>query len=129
VQWEAFNEEDMVSFFDPAEIIAYIAQLDQTRLIDTDSGGPANNLYIGDVNDMYVPRPWCALLIHLAMTIPTRRIPSPAQRSMCLSSVSVIDSRRYAMIGEFGGIGAFIMEKVIAYRPPHCFIVRLGVGS
>jgi hypothetical protein len=53
VQWTAFNEGDMVAFFNPAEIIQYIRELDPTRLVDTDSGGPANNLFIGDVNDMF----------------------------------------------------------------------------
>lgn len=55
--------------------------LDPTRLIDTDSGGPANNLYVGDVNDIH--------------DYPSPDDPQPS-------------STQYAMIGEFGGIGAFI---------------------
>ena len=57
VQWEAFNESDMVSFFDPAEAIAYIAQLDPTRLIDTDSGWGCCHITYTLVDVSQVARP------------------------------------------------------------------------
>ncbi len=69
---------DQVSYFNPADIIAMIRELDPTRLVDTDSGGPANNLYIGDVNDIH--------------DYPYPQLPLPSDT-------------QYAMIGEFGGIG------------------------
>lgn len=37
--------------FDPAAVVAWARKHDPSRLLDTDSGGPANNLGLGDVND------------------------------------------------------------------------------
>ena len=51
VQWTAFNEGDMVSHFDAAKVVKWIKQYDPSRLVDTNSGGPANDLHVGDVND------------------------------------------------------------------------------
>ena len=58
-----------------------VQQLDPSRLVDTDSGGPANDLHIADVNDFH------------NYPYPGNPSASPTQ---------------YAMQGEFGGIGAFI---------------------
>jgi len=55
--------------------------LDPSRLVDTNSGGPANNLYIADVNDIHT-------------------YPYPV--------LATASETQYAMLGEFGGIGAFV---------------------
>eukprot|EP01062_Namystynia_karyoxenos_P066681 TRINITY_DN60603_c0_g1_i1.p1 TRINITY_DN60603_c0_g1~~TRINITY_DN60603_c0_g1_i1.p1 ORF type:complete len:745 (+),score=215.99 TRINITY_DN60603_c0_g1_i1:80-2236(+) len=89
VQWETFNEGDCWSVFkdkpyDVAGITQLAKQLDPTRLVDTDSGGGANKLYIADVNDIH--------------TYPYPGDPQPSKT-------------QYGMIGEFGGIGAFVKGK------------------
>eukprot|EP01126_Amoeba_proteus_P016059 TRINITY_DN17358_c0_g2_i1.p1 TRINITY_DN17358_c0_g2~~TRINITY_DN17358_c0_g2_i1.p1 ORF type:complete len:514 (-),score=78.44 TRINITY_DN17358_c0_g2_i1:70-1611(-) len=81
VQWTAFNEEDCYHVFDVPKVVDYIRKLDPSRLVDTDSGGGANNLHIGDVNDVHT------------YPYPGHPLPSATQ---------------YAMIGEYGGIGAFV---------------------
>ncbi|EGD76874.1 hypothetical protein PTSG_12695 [Salpingoeca rosetta] len=91
VQWEAFNEGDMVAHFNPQQAVDFIRALDPSRLVDTDSGGPANNLHIGDVNDIH--------------DYPNPQDPKPSDT-------------QYAMIGEFGGIGAFIPGK--EWWPAQC---------
>ena len=55
MQFTAFNEGDCWSVFkdkpfDVAGIVQLIKELDPTRLVDTDSGGGANNMHIGDVS-------------------------------------------------------------------------------
>lgn len=96
VQFETFNEKDCWEVFkekpyDVAGIVALAKQLDPTRLVDTDSGGGANNLHIGDVNDVH--------------TYPYPGNPMPS-------------ATQYAMVGEFGGIGAFIEGK--EWKPKSC---------
>jgi len=81
VQWETFNEGDCWNVFDVPSVVNYVRELDPVRPIDTDSGGGANDLHIGDVNDIHT------------YPYPGDPIPTPTQ---------------YAMIGEFGGIGAFV---------------------
>eukprot|EP01043_Picozoa_sp_COSAG02_P056678 COSAG02_NODE_6756_length_3380_cov_2.685462_3_plen_151_part_00 len=70
----------MVSHFDAAKVVEWTKKYDTTRLVDTNSGGAANNLHVGDVNDIH-SYPW-----------PGSPKPSDTQA---------------AMIGEFGGIGCF----------------------
>ena len=90
VQWETFNEIDCWYVFkDPpnavADVVALAKQTDwQDRPVDTDSGGLANRLPLGDVFDIH--------------SYPNPGRPSPTKT-------------RYAMIGEYGGIGAFIAGK------------------
>jgi len=84
IQWDTFNEGDCVGAFNPAEIVQLARQLDSSRLVDTNSGGPANDLHIGDVNDWH--------------TYAYPKLPSQS-------------SNQYLMVGEFGGIGAFISGK------------------
>ena len=96
VQFETFNEGDCWSVFktapnDVAGIVSLAKKLDPTRLIDTDSGGGANNLHIADVNDIH--------------SYPQPGDPQPS-------------STQYAMIGEFGGIGAFVEGK--EWKPKSC---------
>jgi hypothetical protein len=68
--------------FAVADIVKMAARLDNSfRLVDTDSGGDANNDHIGDVNDVH--------------DYPNPGNPIPS-------------SKQYAMVGEFGGIGAFV---------------------
>jgi len=84
VQWEVFNEGDCVGSFNATQITQIVLDLDNSRLVDTNSGGPANGLGFADVNDIH------------SYPYPGDPIPSATQ---------------YAMIGEFGGIGAFIQGK------------------
>jgi len=84
IQWDVFNEGDCVSMFNDTgviDLVNYVRMLDPSRLIDTNSGGPRNNLHVGDVNDIH-DYPW-----------PNDPNPSPTQ---------------YAMVGEYGGLGAFM---------------------
>ena len=46
VQWETFNEHDCVGVFNASDVVQLARSLDPHRLIDTDSGGPANSLYV-----------------------------------------------------------------------------------
>ena len=70
----------MVSHFNATTVVEWTKKYDPTRLVDTNSGGSANNLHVGDVNDIH-SYPW-----------PGSPKPSDTQA---------------AMIGEFGGIGCF----------------------
>ena len=82
IQWDIFNEGDCVGVFDNVSaVIAWAKEYDSSRLIDTNSGGPANNLHIGDVNDVH--------------NYPYPSDPQPS-------------ATQYAMQGEYGGIGAFV---------------------
>jgi len=81
VQWEIFNEFDCEKFFDKAQALAFARSLDDSRLIDTNSGGPPESDYfMGDVVDIH------------DYPDPKNPAPTPSQ---------------YAMIGEFGGLGWF----------------------
>jgi len=99
VQFETFNEGDCVRVFnkkpnDVAAIVDLATALTQPyggHLIDTNSGGPANNLKLGQVNDIH--------------SYPYPGDPKP-------------DDTRYSMVGEFGGIGAFIQGK--EWKPKSC---------
>jgi len=81
VQWTVFNEGDCIGVFDVPSTVKFAQSLDSTRLFDTNSGGPGNDLHIADVNDIH--------------TYPWPGDPYP-------------NSSQYAMLGEFGGIGAFV---------------------
>ena len=89
IQWETFNEGDCYGVFtnksgvSVEDVVAYVQQLDSTRLVDTDSGGGANNLHVGDVNDIH--------------DYPNPGDPQPYQ------------NKQYAMIGEYGGIGCWVV--------------------
>jgi len=84
IQWEVFNEGDCVGVFNASQVVQIVLDLDASRLVDTNSGGPANGLFIADVNDIH--------------SYPYPGDPKPSET-------------QYAMIGEFGGIGAFIEGK------------------
>merc|ERR1719384_556745 len=99
VQWTAFNEADCFKVFDTAPydlagITNLFKQLDPTRLVDTASGEwvPDAAKNIGDVNDIH--------------SYPQPGDPHPRHNM-------------YAMVGEFGGIGAFIPGK--EWVPKACF--------
>ena len=53
VQWEVFNEGDCWGVFDVPSMVQLTQQLDSSRLVDTDSGGGANDLHIANVNDIH----------------------------------------------------------------------------
>jgi len=96
VQFTTFNEADCWRVFntppyDVAGIVNLSRKLDPSRLVDTDSGGGANDLHIGDVNDIH--------------SYPYPGDPKPS-------------ASQYAMIGEFGGIGAFTVGK--EWKPKSC---------
>lgn len=97
VQWTTFNEKDCWEIFNQApytvqDIVNMSRQLDPTRLVDTDSGGGANDYHVGDVNDIH--------------SYPEPGDPRPS-------------STQYAMVGEFGGIGNFVEGK--EWVPKGCF--------
>eukprot|EP01043_Picozoa_sp_COSAG02_P078202 COSAG02_NODE_17489_length_999_cov_9.566485_1_plen_190_part_00 len=60
-----------------------VQRYDSTRLVDTDSGGPANDLHVGDVDDMHVGGP----------SAKNPHKPGP---------------RQYMMDGEYGNIEVWI---------------------
>eukprot|EP00730_Choanoeca_flexa_P016732 TRINITY_DN7969_c0_g2_i3.p1 TRINITY_DN7969_c0_g2~~TRINITY_DN7969_c0_g2_i3.p1 ORF type:complete len:498 (+),score=126.76 TRINITY_DN7969_c0_g2_i3:686-2179(+) len=84
VQYETFNEADMWTYFDVPKVVDYVQQYDPSRLVDADSGGKANDDHVGDVNDVH--------------DYPQPGNPQPLDK-------------QYAMVGEFGGIGAFVEGK------------------
>ena len=43
----------MYSHFDVPHVVNWTKTYDPSRLVDADSGGGANNLHIGDVNDIH----------------------------------------------------------------------------
>ena len=79
-QWTVFNENDCVRVFNATAAVEWAAQYDPSRLVDTNSGGPANDLHIGDINDIH------------SYPYPGNPAPSATQ---------------VAMVGEFGGIGTY----------------------
>ena len=96
VQFTTFNEADCWKVFDTppydvAGVVNLSRALDPTRLVDTDSGGGANDLHIADVNDVH--------------SYPYPGDPAPS-------------ASQYAMVGEFGGIGAFVRGK--EWKPASC---------
>lgn len=100
VQIETFNEGDCVKVFNTppynvSDIVKLAAEMAPSRLIDTNSGGPANNLHIGNVNDIH--------------SYPYPGDPQPS-------------STQYAMIGEFGGIGAFVQGKEWKANSCHTYL-------
>jgi len=92
IQWQTFNEGDCTGVFTTKpytvqDIVALAKKTDwQNRLVNEDTGGAANNppYNVGDVNSIH--------------DYPYPGHPYPS-------------STKYAMIGEFGGIGAFITGK------------------
>jgi hypothetical protein len=98
VMWTIFNEGDCVKdpLFDPAALVEWVNQLDATRLVDTNSGGPANALFVGDTNDLH------------SYPYPTK----------------VFDNHPYQMnsFGEYGGIGAFVDGKAWVTGACHTYL-------
>ena len=94
VQWETFNEGDCWRVFTApghavGDIVALAKATDDwaARPVDTDSGGGANDPLkypFGDVNDIH--------------DYPNPRLVTPT-------------ASKYAMIGEFGGVGAFVAGR------------------
>jgi len=83
LQWNIFNEGDCVQLFpDVPEIVQWMKDYDPSRNVDTNSGGGANDLRIGDVNDVH--------------TYPNPGSPAPW-------------ANQYSMDGEYGGLGVFQM--------------------
>ena len=91
-----FNEGDCVSRVTASwaapDIVNWLEAYDPTRLVDTNSGGPANALHVGHFNDLH-------------------DYPYP---------VKVFDPAPWQLrsFGEFGGIGAFIDGK--EWVPQRC---------
>jgi len=56
-RYDTFNEQDMMHDFNTSNVVKWVQRYDNTRLVDTDSGGPANDLHVGDVDDMHVGGP------------------------------------------------------------------------
>jgi len=93
VQWEIFNEGDCVRSFNVPEMVNFTRDLDPYRLIDAHSGGDMNAG--GDVNDIH--------------TYPYPGNPKP-------------NGKQYGMIGEFGGIGAFLDGKEWVPNKCHTYL-------
>jgi beta-galactosidase/beta-glucuronidase len=53
VQWDIFNEGDCVGSFNASAVALWAQKYDPSRLVDTNSGGPANDLHVADVNDIH----------------------------------------------------------------------------
>ena len=86
LQWEIFNEGDCWGVFpNITYMVEYVRSLDSTRLVDTDSGGGANDYHVGDVYDVH--------------DYPYPGDPQP------------YENMQYAMVGEYGGLGVFIDDK------------------
>lgn len=94
VQWEIFNEGDCWDRapFNVTEMVEFTRALDPHRLVDTHSGVPNLNAG-GDVNDIHSYSP----------------IGPPEPNAT---------HHQYSMIGEFGGVGAFVKGK--AWVPGQC---------
>ena len=102
VQWTVFNERDCVRAFiekpnDVKSMVDLVKELDPTRLVDTNSGGPANGLHVGDVNDIH-------------------SYPYPNVKG------AAAEGEQYGMIGEFGGIGAFVPGKEWVPKRCHTYL-------
>jgi len=93
VQWEIFNEGDCVRHFNVTEMVEFTRAIDPHRLIDAHSGG--DDHAGGDVNDIH--------------TYPYPGNPKPS-------------STQYGMIGEFGGIGAFLPGKEWVPNKCHTYL-------
>merc|ERR1711937_148169 len=74
-----------------------VRKLDPSRLVDTNSGGPANGLHVGDVNDIH-------------------SYPYPNVTG------ALAQGDQYGMIGEFGGIGAFMPGKEWVPKRCHTYL-------
>lgn len=53
IQWETFNEADCYEVFNVSAVVEAARRMDPSRLVNADSGGGANDLHIGDVNDRH----------------------------------------------------------------------------
>jgi hypothetical protein len=97
IQWTPFNEGDMMQPPWSEEgylraVVATIRSLDSnSRLIDINSGGPANGLGIGDVNDCHT------------YTDP-KDVP--------------ITQNQYGMIGEYSNVASFVVGH--EWQPGQC---------
>merc|ERR1740129_2366902 len=81
IQYETFNENDMVSEFNVTHVVRWTRWYDPTRLVDADSGGEGlGDLHIGDVNDF-----------HAGEWPPTGPTAGPS-------------GTQYAMAAEYGGL-------------------------
>ena len=94
IQFETFNEDDCVDLFDAAAVVAWARARDPTRLYNTDSGGPANSLFVADVNDLHT-------------------YPNPGD------AVSSSSPLQYGMLGEYGGVGFIV--KGAEWSPGGCY--------
>ena len=52
IQYDLFNEQDMVEDFNVSGVVRWVRGYDPTRLIDADSGGPVNVDHLGDVRQV-----------------------------------------------------------------------------
>lgn len=97
-----FNEGDCVSEFDVASVVSTFEALDgltsphgllgMGRLVDTNSGGPADKLGLADVHDVH------------SYPYPAAPVPSATQ---------------YAEVGEYGGLGVFVAGH--SWRDGACY--------
>lgn len=103
VQWNIFNEGDCVDAFNASAVTDWVAAYDglasphgavgAARLVDTNSGGPANAVGVGDLFDVH------------SYPAPAAPLPSTSQA---------------AMVGEFAGLGWF-PPAANTWRPGTCY--------
>eukprot|EP01084_Bolivina_argentea_P296919 511452_1 len=89
IQWVIFNENDCWNVFNKSEILQLtnmVKSMDESRFVDTDSGGGATNYHFGDVNDVH-------------------DYPYPSKNPLPYNLT------QFAEIGEYGGVGVFIDGK------------------
>jgi hypothetical protein len=94
IQFNIFNEGDCVDAFNVSDVVNWAVSYDGLssahgvfgagHVFDTNSGGPANSLFIGDVNDVH--------------NYPEPSVPMPSKT-------------QFSMIGEFSGLGFFPSNK------------------
>jgi hypothetical protein len=120
--------------FDPAAAVAWARKHDPGRLLDTDSGGPANNLGLGDVNDtvssdassgILSVLPACNhvacfnYLVSMSGTLDGDYFVLQHDYPWPLGPAAkrpgpVPTATQYAMLGEMGGMGSFTMGHMWA---------------
>jgi hypothetical protein len=107
VQWNLFNEGDCVSQFDVAAVLNASKVLDASalghgRLFNVNSGGPANALGLGDVNDVH--------------TYPFPGSPVPT-------------ATQFSMVGEWGGLGWWPAGGGAVWQNGGCYAPGIALAS
>jgi hypothetical protein len=120
VQFTVFNEGDCWNVFNVSETLNMARSLAPDHLLDTDSGGKANDLHIGDVNDIHsYPQPGDTQPSKTQYAMVGEYVvwdlfSLPLSFFLSLSSHTHIHTFQC----RYGGIGAFIEGK--EWKPKMC---------